>query len=35
MAAADPARCGGAVIGKAMSELREGKGMVLVLVNLQ
>jgi hypothetical protein len=29
-----PAR-DGAVIGKAMTELKEGKGLVLVLVNLQ
>jgi hypothetical protein len=35
MVATDQARCGGAVIGKAMSELPEGKGLVLVLVNLQ
>jgi len=35
MKAGDQARAGGAVIGKAMTELREGKGLVLVLVNLQ
>lgn len=31
----DYPRAQGAVIGKAMTELREGRGMVLVLVNLQ
>ncbi|MCC6322649.1 MAG: hypothetical protein IT438_14565 [Phycisphaerales bacterium] len=35
MAATNDARRPGAVIGKAMTELREGKGLVLVLVNLQ
>ncbi len=35
MKADDAGRCGGAVIGKAMTELKEGKGLVLVLVNLQ
>lgn len=35
MKAADSSRTSGAVIGKAMSELQEGKGLVLVLVNLQ
>ena len=35
MKAGDQARSGGAVIGKAMTELTEGKGLVLVLVNLQ
>ena len=35
MKAADEARAPGTVIGKAMSELREGRGLVLVLVNLQ
>jgi len=35
MKAGDSARTGGAVIGKAMTELKEGKGLVLVLVNLQ
>lgn len=35
MRAADDARAGGAVIGKAMTELKDGKGLVLVLVNLQ
>jgi hypothetical protein len=31
----DGSRAGGAVVGKAMTELREGRGMVLVLINLQ
>jgi hypothetical protein len=31
----DEGRSPGAVIGKAMTELAEGKGLVLVLVNLQ
>jgi hypothetical protein len=35
MAVGDAARADGAVIGKAMTELAEGRGMVLVLVNLQ
>jgi hypothetical protein len=35
MRASDEARRGGAVIGKAMSTLESGKGLVLVLVNLQ
>lgn len=35
MKAADPERSQGAVIGKAMSSLRTGRGLVLVLVNLQ
>jgi hypothetical protein len=35
MAAADPGRSYGAVIGKAMTANESGKGMVLVLVNLQ
>jgi len=35
MRAADPARAGGAVLGKAMSSLDAGTGMVLVLVSLQ
>jgi hypothetical protein len=35
MKAADQARWPGAVIGKAMSSLNEGEGLVLVLVNLQ
>ncbi len=35
MRAAEQERAPGAVIGKAMSELREGQGFVLVLVNLQ
>jgi hypothetical protein len=35
MKAADPARAQGAILGKAMTELRESKGLVLVLVTLQ
>ncbi len=35
MKAIDHGRAHGAVIGKAMTELKEGKGLVLVLVNLQ
>src|SRR5262249_25318512 len=35
MRATDLARTQGAVLGKAMSPLTEGKGMVLVLVSLQ
>jgi len=35
MKARDHARAQGAIIGKAMSALKEGKGMVLVLVSLQ
>lgn len=35
MVAGDAMRAPGAVIGKAMSELNEGTGLVLVLVNLQ
>jgi hypothetical protein len=35
MRVADGSRAGGAVIGKAMSSLDEGTGLVLVLVNLQ
>ncbi len=35
MKATDPARAQGAVIGKAMSQLKEGHGTVLVLVTLQ
>ncbi len=35
MKAGDPARAQGAVIGKAMSSLEEGRGLVLVLVTLQ
>jgi hypothetical protein len=35
MLASDHGRAFGAVIGKAMTELKEGKGLVLVLVNLQ
>ena len=35
MKVTDPARAQGAIIGKAMSSLKNGKGMVLVLVSLQ
>ncbi len=35
MKATDPARAQGAIIGKAMTGLKEGKGLVLVLVTLQ
>jgi hypothetical protein len=35
MKAADAAQAQGAIIGKAMTGLKEGKGLVLVLVNLQ
>lgn len=35
MKALDPARAPGATVGKAMSSLSEGKGLVLVLVSLQ
>jgi hypothetical protein len=35
MKASDEAKRPGAVIGKAMSTLESGKGLVLVLVNLQ
>jgi hypothetical protein len=35
MKVTDHARAQGAIIGKAMSSLKEGKGMVLVLVSLQ
>ncbi len=35
MRASDPSRSYGAVIGKAMSSLDSGTGLVLVLVNLQ
>ncbi|MGH9845645.1 MAG: hypothetical protein ACREEM_43610 [Blastocatellia bacterium] len=35
MKAADAGRAQGAIIGKAMTGLKEGKGLVLVLVNLQ
>ena len=35
MLASDHARAFGSVIGKAMTELKDGKGLVLVLVNLQ
>ena len=35
MKATDDSRSHGAIIGKAMSSLKEGRGLVLVLVNLQ
>lgn len=35
MKAADPARAQGAILGKAMTALAEGRGLVLVLVSLQ
>ena len=35
MKASDPERSHGAVIGKAMTSLEDGRGLVLVLVNLQ
>jgi hypothetical protein len=35
MAIGDPARAQGAIIGKAMSSLEQGRGLVLVLVSLQ
>jgi hypothetical protein len=35
MKATDPGRSYGAIVGKAMSSLDEGKGLVLMLVNLQ
>ena len=35
MKAADRARAAGAVIGKAMTGLESGQGLVLVLVSLQ
>ena len=35
MKVGDEGKAPGAVIGKAMTELKEGKGLVLVLVNLQ
>lgn len=35
MRASDPNRANGAVLGKAMTGLKSGRGMVLVLVNLQ
>ena len=35
MTCEDPSRAFGSVIGKAMTDLKEGRGMVLVLVNLQ
>jgi hypothetical protein len=35
MKAIDPSRTSGAVLGKAMSSLKSGKGLVLILVSLQ
>jgi hypothetical protein len=35
MKASDAAKSQGAIIGKAMTGLKEGKGLVLVLVTLQ
>ncbi len=35
MKATDPAKAQGAIIGKAMGELKTGKGLILVLVSLQ
>jgi hypothetical protein len=35
MKATDTAKAQGAIIGKAMTTLKSGKGLVLVLVNLQ
>jgi hypothetical protein len=35
MKAADPARAFGAVLGKAMGALKEGRGLVPILVTLQ
>jgi hypothetical protein len=35
MKAIDPAKAQGAIIGKAITRLKEGKGLVLVLVTLQ
>jgi len=35
MKASDPAKAAGAIVGKAMTSLISGKGLVLVLVNLQ
>jgi hypothetical protein len=35
MKVTDPGRAQGAILGKAMSALKEGRGMVLVLVSLQ
>ena len=35
MKASDPARLNGAIIGKAMTGLKEGRGLILVLVTLQ
>ena len=35
MKVTDHAKAQGAILGKAMSSLKEGKGLVLVLVSLQ
>jgi hypothetical protein len=35
MLASDPDRASGAILGKAMSSLAQGRGLVLVLVSLQ
>jgi hypothetical protein len=35
MKVSDPAKAQGAILGKAMTGLRQGKGVVLVLVTLQ
>jgi hypothetical protein len=35
MKVADPVKAQGAILGKAMTPLREGRGLVLVLVTLQ
>ena len=35
MKVTDPTKAQGAILGKAMTGLKEGKGMVLVLVSLQ
>jgi hypothetical protein len=35
MKVTDHAKAQGAIIGKAMTELKQGKGLVLVLVTLQ
>lgn len=35
MKASDPQKCNGAIIGKAMTKLESGKGLVMVLVSLQ
>jgi hypothetical protein len=35
MRVSDPSRAHGAIIGKAMTPLRDGRGQILVLVSLQ